>query len=129
MFEIAAGDGTTNVAFSEGEKELYVTVVKDPKDPQAKGSDRKDRKCEVTDFCLWRRRLRITGYETFEDRQRRAHRRIERPFRQRGSTNVSSITLSMASCFGSSQSDLAYDLAIVERYANGANLGNPSCYN
>ena len=37
-FEIAAGDGTTNVAFSEGEKELYVTVVKDPKDPQAKGS-------------------------------------------------------------------------------------------
>jgi gluconolactonase len=38
VFEIAAGDGTTNVAFSEGEKELYVTVVKDPKDPQAKGS-------------------------------------------------------------------------------------------
>ncbi len=29
---------TTNVAFSEGEKELYVTVVKDPNDPQAKGS-------------------------------------------------------------------------------------------
>ena len=38
LFEIAAGDGTTNVAFSEGGKELYVTVVKDPKDPQAKGS-------------------------------------------------------------------------------------------
>src|SRR5207248_4237853 len=38
LFEIATGDGTTNVAFSEGEKELYVTVVKDPKDPQAKGS-------------------------------------------------------------------------------------------
>src|SRR5437762_2569532 len=38
LFEIAAGDGTTNVAFGEGEKELYVTVVKDPKDPQAKGS-------------------------------------------------------------------------------------------
>jgi gluconolactonase len=38
VFEIAAGDGTTNVSFSEGEKELYVTVVKDPKDPQAKGS-------------------------------------------------------------------------------------------
>jgi gluconolactonase len=38
VFEITAGDGTTNVAFSEGEKELYVTVVKDPKDPQAKGS-------------------------------------------------------------------------------------------
>jgi gluconolactonase len=37
-FEIAAGDGTTNVAFGEGEKELYVTVVKDPKDSQAKGS-------------------------------------------------------------------------------------------
>jgi gluconolactonase len=38
VFEIAAGDGTTNVAFGEGEKELYVTVVKDAKDPQAKGS-------------------------------------------------------------------------------------------
>jgi gluconolactonase len=38
IFEIAAGDGTTNVAFGEGEKELYVTVVKAPKDPQAKGS-------------------------------------------------------------------------------------------
>ena len=38
VFEIAAGDGTTNLAFSEGEKELYVTVVKDPNDPQAKGS-------------------------------------------------------------------------------------------
>src|SRR5438270_2134847 len=38
LFEIAAGDGTTNVAFREGERELYVTVVKDPKDSQAKGS-------------------------------------------------------------------------------------------
>ena len=38
IFEIAAGNGTTNVAFGEGEKELYVTVVKHPKDPQAKGS-------------------------------------------------------------------------------------------
>ncbi len=38
VFKIAAGDGTTNIAFSEGEKELYVTVVKDPKDSQAKGS-------------------------------------------------------------------------------------------
>lgn len=38
VFEIAAGDGTTNIAFGEGEKELYVTVVKDPKDPQANGS-------------------------------------------------------------------------------------------
>ena len=36
VFEIAAGDCTTNVAFGEGEKELYVTVVKDPNDPQAK---------------------------------------------------------------------------------------------
>ena len=38
VFEIAAGDGTTNIAFGEGEKELYVTVVKDAKDSQAKGS-------------------------------------------------------------------------------------------
>src|SRR5207248_5631639 len=38
VFEIAAGEGTTNVAFSEDEKELYVTVVKDPKDQHAKGS-------------------------------------------------------------------------------------------
>ena len=37
LFLIAAGDGTTNVAFGEGEKELYVTVVKDTNDPQAKG--------------------------------------------------------------------------------------------
>jgi gluconolactonase len=38
LFEIAAGNGTTNVAFGEGEKDLYVTVVNDPNDPQAKGS-------------------------------------------------------------------------------------------
>src|SRR5262245_32631004 len=38
VFEIAAGDGTTNVAFGKNEEELYVTVVKDPKDSQAKGS-------------------------------------------------------------------------------------------
>jgi gluconolactonase len=38
VFEIAAGDGTTNVAFGKGEKDLYVTVVKDPNDPQARGS-------------------------------------------------------------------------------------------
>lgn len=38
VFEIAAGDGTTNVAFGPDEKELYVTVVKDPMDQQAKGS-------------------------------------------------------------------------------------------
>jgi gluconolactonase len=37
IFEIAAGNGTTNVAFGPDEKELYVTVVKDPNDPQAKG--------------------------------------------------------------------------------------------
>lgn len=37
VFEIAAGDGTTNVAFGKNEDELYVTVAKDPKDPQAKG--------------------------------------------------------------------------------------------
>lgn len=38
VFEIAAGDGTTNVAFGKDDNELYVTVVKDPKDQQAKGS-------------------------------------------------------------------------------------------
>lgn len=38
VFEIAAGDGTTNVAFGKDESELYVTVVKDPNDQQAKGS-------------------------------------------------------------------------------------------
>jgi len=37
VFEIAAGDGTTNVAFGQDEKDLYVTVVKDPNDAQAKG--------------------------------------------------------------------------------------------
>ncbi len=37
VFEIASGDGTTNVAFSEDEKELYVTMVEDPNDQQAKG--------------------------------------------------------------------------------------------
>lgn len=37
VFEIAAGDGTTNVAFGAGGKELYVTVVKDPNDEKAKG--------------------------------------------------------------------------------------------
>jgi gluconolactonase len=38
VFPIAAGDGTTNVAFGPGEKDLYVTVVKDPNDPKASGS-------------------------------------------------------------------------------------------
>lgn len=38
VFQIAAGDGTTNLAFGPGGKELYVTVVKDPNDDQAKGS-------------------------------------------------------------------------------------------
>lgn len=37
VFRIAAGYGTTNVAFSEGEKDLYVSVVKNPDDPKAKG--------------------------------------------------------------------------------------------
>ena len=37
VFEIASGDGTTNIAFGPDEKELYVTVVKDPNDQQAKG--------------------------------------------------------------------------------------------
>ena len=37
VFNIAAGNGTTNVAFSDDGKELYVTVVKDPNDQQAKG--------------------------------------------------------------------------------------------
>jgi len=37
VFPIAAGDGTTNVAFGPGGRDLYVTVVKDPNDPQAKG--------------------------------------------------------------------------------------------
>jgi gluconolactonase len=38
VFNIAAGYGTTNVAFGPGEKELYVTAVKDPNDPKALGS-------------------------------------------------------------------------------------------
>jgi len=38
VFPIAAGDGTTNVAFGPEGKDLYVTVVADPTDPQAKGS-------------------------------------------------------------------------------------------
>src|SRR6478736_6109955 len=37
VFNIAAGNGTTNVAFGEGEKDLYVTVVKNPNDPKAVG--------------------------------------------------------------------------------------------
>ncbi len=38
VFQIAAGFGTTNVAFGDGGKDLYVTVVKDPDDPKAMGS-------------------------------------------------------------------------------------------
>ena len=38
VFEIAAGDGTTNVAFGPDGKDLYVTVVKDPHDPKYRGS-------------------------------------------------------------------------------------------
>ena len=37
VFTIAAGNGTTNVAFGEEGKDLYVTVVKDPNDPKASG--------------------------------------------------------------------------------------------
>ena len=38
VFQIAAGDGTTNVAFDADEEHLYVTVVKDAKDPKASGA-------------------------------------------------------------------------------------------
>lgn len=38
VFNIAAGDGTTNVAFDAGEKRLYVSVVKDANDPKAVGA-------------------------------------------------------------------------------------------
>jgi len=38
VFPIAAGEGTTNVAFGPDERHLYVTVVKNPDDPQALGS-------------------------------------------------------------------------------------------
>ncbi len=37
VFNISAGDGTTNVAFGPGEKDLYVTVVSDLDDPKARG--------------------------------------------------------------------------------------------
>ncbi len=37
VFNIAAGNGTTNVAFGEGGKDLYITVAKDPNDPKAEG--------------------------------------------------------------------------------------------
>lgn len=38
VFNVAAGIGTTNVAFGRAGKVLYVSVVKDPNDPQARGS-------------------------------------------------------------------------------------------
>lgn len=38
VFEVAAGQGTTNVAFGPGGKDLYVTVVKDPHAPDYRGS-------------------------------------------------------------------------------------------
>ncbi|MBB5685689.1 SMP-30/gluconolactonase/LRE family protein [Sphingobium boeckii] len=38
VFEIAAGDGVTNVALSPDERALYVTTVRDPSDPKATGS-------------------------------------------------------------------------------------------
>ncbi len=37
VFDIAAGENTTNVAFGPDEKDLYITVVKDGNDPEAKG--------------------------------------------------------------------------------------------
>ena len=37
-FPILAGDGMTNLAFDDDERNLYVTVVKDPNDPKAPGS-------------------------------------------------------------------------------------------
>jgi hypothetical protein len=45
VFEIAAADGTTNVAFSEGEREGSKRFA-------GKGQHREDRKREVTDFLL-----------------------------------------------------------------------------
>lgn len=38
VFKIAAGSGTTNLAFGKGGKALYVTVVANPNDPRARGS-------------------------------------------------------------------------------------------
>lgn len=38
QFDIASGDGTTNVAFDADEKYMYVTVVKDTTDPKYTGS-------------------------------------------------------------------------------------------
>jgi len=38
VFAIASGDGTTNVAFGEAGRVLYVTVVRDATDPKARGS-------------------------------------------------------------------------------------------
>ncbi len=37
VFKIAAGYGTTNVAFGPGDDDLYVTAVKDPNDLKARG--------------------------------------------------------------------------------------------
>ncbi|MFM0470494.1 SMP-30/gluconolactonase/LRE family protein [Paraburkholderia strydomiana] len=38
VFKVTAGDGTTNVAFDEGEKNIYVTVVNDTRDKKYPGS-------------------------------------------------------------------------------------------
>jgi gluconolactonase len=38
VFNIKAGEGTTNIAFGPGEKDLYVSVVTDANDPKARGS-------------------------------------------------------------------------------------------
>jgi len=38
VFDIGAGRGTTNVAFGDGGRDLYVSVVRDPDDPQTMGA-------------------------------------------------------------------------------------------
>jgi hypothetical protein len=38
IYEIAAGDGTPMSRSAKARKNFYVTVVKDPKDSEAKGS-------------------------------------------------------------------------------------------
>jgi gluconolactonase len=37
-FDVAAGDGTTNIAFGKDDNDLYVAVAKNPNDPRARGS-------------------------------------------------------------------------------------------
>jgi hypothetical protein len=49
IFEIAAGDGTTNVAFGDGRERIVRDRGEGSEGPAGKGQYRKDRKCEVTD--------------------------------------------------------------------------------